>query len=76
MRERERKGRCGAEMFGIFYVEKCVSPRRDAPFQKLCCFTVGETPLFKTSAPPRPYTCFQVYALFLYGETTLSACTC
>ena len=35
-----------------------------------------ETPLFKTSVPPRPYTCFQVYALFRYGETTLSACTC
>ena len=24
---------------------------------------------------PRPYTCFQVYALFRYGETTLSVCT-
>ena len=59
-----RKGRCGAQIFGIFYVEKVM------------LFYCGETPLFKTSVPPRPYTCFQVYALFRYGETTLSAGTC
>ena len=23
-------------------LKKCVSPRRDAPFQKLCCFIVGK----------------------------------
>ena len=76
MRERERHPvvpRCLAYSM----LKKCVSPRRDAPFQKLCCFLCcGEAPLFKTSVPPRPYTCFQVYALFRYGETTLSACTC
>ena len=38
-------------------------------------FYCGETQLFKTSVPPRPYTRFQIYVLFPYGETTLSACT-
>ena len=33
---------CGAQTFGIFYVETCVSPRRDAPFQQLCCCIVGK----------------------------------
>ena len=33
-----------------------------------------EPPLLTTSVSPRPDTCFQVYALFRYGETTLSAC--
>ena len=44
--------------------------------KKHMLFYWGETPLLKTSVPPRPYTRFQVYALFRYGETTLSACTC
>ena len=38
----KRKERCGAEIVGICYVEKCVSPKRDATFQKLCCFIVGK----------------------------------
>ena len=57
-------------------LKKCVSPRRDAPFQKKHAVLLRGTQLFKTSVPPRPYTRFQVYALFRYGETTLSACTC
>ena len=36
------KARRGADIFGIFYVEECVSPRRDAPFQKLCGFIEGK----------------------------------
>ena len=36
-----RKANCGAEIFGIVYDES-VSPRRDAPFQKVCCFIEGK----------------------------------
>ena len=70
-----RKANCGAQIFDIFYDEK-YSPRRDVQFQKHMLLYLGETPLFKTSVPPRPYARFQVYVLFRYGEATLSACTC
>ena len=39
-------------------LEKCVSLRRDAKCQQLCCFIVGETPLLKTSVSLWPYACF------------------
>ena len=58
-----------------FMLTYSVSPRRDATIQTICYFIVGKHHFFKTSVSPRPYTCFQVYALFRYGETTLSACT-
>ena len=29
-------------VFAYSMLKKCVSPRRDAPFQKLCCFIVGK----------------------------------
>ena len=71
-----RKTPCGAEILGIFYVEKMCFAQARSSISKVMRFCCVETPLFKTSVPPRPYTCFQVYALFRYGETTLSACTC
>ena len=71
-----RKANCGAEIVGIFYDEKVCFAKARRSISKSMLFYRGETPLFKTSVPPRPYTCFQVYALFRYGETTLSACTC
>ena len=43
----------------------------------MLCYS-GETPLLNTTVSPRPYIllCFQINALFRYGETTLLACTC
>ena len=37
-----RKAPCGAQIVGIFYVKKCVSPKRDALFHKTCCFIEGK----------------------------------
>ena len=71
-----RKANCGARIFGIFYDDKLCFAWARRSISKSMLFLLRETPLFKTSVPPRPYACFQVYALFRYGETTLSACTC
>ena len=71
-----RKAHCGDPMFGICYVEKGVLACTRRSISKVVLFNCGETPLLNTIVSPRPYTCCQVYALFRYGETTLSACTC
>ena len=73
---RMRKGRCGDPLVGIFYVDISCFAYARRYISNVLLFCCGETPLLKISVSPRPYTCFQIYALFRYGETTLSACTC
>ena len=70
-----RKANCGAQIFDISYDKTCVSPRRDAQCQQVCCFIEGKHNFSKQAFLLGHMHVFKFMRCFAMAKQ-LSACTC